>query len=395
MHGTWKKALAPALAVAVSALSLSATAVPASASGTKPTYIIAYEGPLSGGNAQLGLNMEYSVELAINNANATGKLPYTLKFKPADDQGSATVSPTTAQELVSNSQVVAVVGPAFSGATEAAEPTFSSANLATVSPSATAPILAQKGWRNFFRVVADDNAQGPADAQFVSKKLAAKSVYSVDDGSAYAAGLVTAFDTEAKSLGIKVTHQTALATSQCGSGNTGNVDQYPALATTIKSSKAPVTFYAGYYCDFALLAKALRTAGYAGRLMSDDGSLDPHYVSEAGPKVANGTYISCACADLTSQAAAAPFAKAFQKLAKFPVGTYSAEAYDATNVIIQVMKSLGNNVTRAGIVSGLHKVTYKGLTKIVHFQANGNIAGTAVYIYNVKNGKIGVVGLAP
>ena len=60
MHGTWKKALAPALAVAVSALSLSATALPANAAGTKPTYIIAYEGPLSGGNAQLGLNMEYS-----------------------------------------------------------------------------------------------------------------------------------------------------------------------------------------------------------------------------------------------------------------------------------------------------------------------------------------------
>ena len=154
--------------------------------------------------------------------------------------------------------------------------------------------------------------------------MAAKSVYTVDDASAYAAGLVTAFDTEAKIARVKVTHQTALATTQCGSGNTGNVDQYPALATKIKSSKAPVTFYAGYYCDFALLAKALRTAGYTGRLMSDDGSLDPHYVSEAGAKVANGTYISCACADLTSAAAAAaPFAKAFQKLAKFPVGTYS------------------------------------------------------------------------
>ncbi len=394
MHGTWKKALAPALAVAVSALSLSATAVPASASGTKPTYIIAYEGPLSGGNAQLGLNMEYSVELAINNANATGKLPYTLQFKSADDQGSATVSPTTAQELVSNSQVVAVVGPAFSGATEAAEPTFSSANLATVSPSATAPILAQKGWHNFFRVVGDDIAQGTADAQFV-KSLGYKSVYSVDDGSAYAQGLVTVFDSQAKQRGLKLTHQTALATSQCGTGNTGNVDQYPALATTIKSSKAPVTFYAGYYCDFALLAKALRTAGYTGRLLSDDGSLDPHYVSEAGAKVANGTYISCACADLTSEAAATPFAKAFKKLAKFPVGTYSAEAYDATNVIIQVMKSLGTNVSRAGIVSGLHKATYMGLTKTVHFQADGNIAGKAVYIYKVKNGKIGVVGLAP
>ena len=197
MHGTWKKVLAPALAVAVSALSLGATALPASASSAKPTYVIAYEGPLSGGNAQLGLNMEYSVELAVNNANEDGKLPYTLKFKAVDDQGLPTVSPTTAQELVSNSQVMAVVGPAFSGATEAAEPTFSAANLATVSPSASDPILAQKGWHNFFRVVATDNAQGPADAQFVAKKLAAKSVYTVDDGSAYAHGLVTAFDTEA------------------------------------------------------------------------------------------------------------------------------------------------------------------------------------------------------
>jgi len=194
---------------------------------------------------------------------------------------------------------------------------------------------------------------------------------------------------------MKLTHQTALATSQCGSGNTGNVDQYPALATTIKSSNAPVTFYAGYYCDFALLAKALRTAGYTGRLMSDDGSLSSDYVSEAGTKVSNGTYISCACADLTSQAADAPFAKAFEKLAKFPVGTYSAEAYDATNVIIYVMKSLGSKVTRAGIVNGLHNVSYKGLTKLVHFKPNGNIAGTAVYVYKVTNGNIGVVGLAP
>ena len=104
MHGTWKKVLAPAVAVAVSALSLGATALPAYASSAKPTYIIAYEGPLSGGNAQLGLNMEYSVELAINQANSGtstfGSLPFTLQFKAADDQGSPTVSPTTAAGTV-------------------------------------------------------------------------------------------------------------------------------------------------------------------------------------------------------------------------------------------------------------------------------------------------------
>ena len=399
MHKLFRKLSLPVVATAVSTLSFGAvTAAGTQAeASTMPSYTIAYEGPLSGGNAQLGLNMKYAVQLAINNANAGktfGKLPFMLSFKPADDQGLATASPTTAQELVSNTSVVAVVGPAFSGATEAAEPTFAGAHLATVSPSATLPALADKGWHNFFRVVADDDAQGPADAAFLKDKLHLGSVYSVDDASAYGSGLVAAFDAKATALGIKVTHKTADGTTQCQAG-TGNVQQYPSLATQIVASKAKAVFYGGYYCDFALLAKALSTAGFKGQLMSDDGSLDPHYVSEAGAKVANGTYISCACADLTSQAAAAPFAKAFQQLAHFAVGTYSAEAYDATNTIIDVMKSLGTNITRAAIVNGLHKVTYKGLTKTVHFEANGNIAGTAVYIYKVTNGKIGVVGLAP
>ena len=149
MHGTWKKALAPAVAVAVSALSLSATALPANAAGMKPTYTIAYEGPLSGGNAQLGLNMKYAVELAINQANAGtsafGTLPFKLKFAKRTTRVRQPQSPTAAQQLITNSSVVAVVGPAFSGATEAAEPSFHAADLATVSPSATLPTSRPEG----------------------------------------------------------------------------------------------------------------------------------------------------------------------------------------------------------------------------------------------------------
>jgi branched-chain amino acid transport system substrate-binding protein len=73
--------------------------------------------------------------------------------------------------------------------------------------------------------------------------------------------------------------------------------------------------------------------------------------------------------------------------------TYSAEAYDAANTVISVMKSIGANVSRAAVVSGLRTVDYKGLTKTVQFQSNGDISGTAVYIYQVKSGKITVLGL--
>ena len=64
-----------------------------SSAAAKPTYVIGYEGPLSGGNEQLGLNMIFAVQLAINNANATGKLPFKLKLAQYDDQGSGTLSP--------------------------------------------------------------------------------------------------------------------------------------------------------------------------------------------------------------------------------------------------------------------------------------------------------------
>lgn len=386
--------LAGVIALGTASVAGATTRAHSVAHSTK-TYTIAYEGPLSGGNAQLGLNMEYAVELAIQQANkgtTFGKLGFKLAFTGTDDQGSATDSPAAAQSLISNSNVVAVVGPAFSGATKAAEPEFSAANLATVSPSATAPILATQGWTNFFRVVADDNSQGPADAQYAVKVLKDKSIYSIDDASAYAVGLVDAFDTAAQSkYGANVTHDEVPGTTQCSAG-TGNVQEYGAEATKVMSSGAKVVFYAGYYCDFALLAKALRAAGYNGKLMSDDGSLDPHYVSSAGTAVANGTFISCACAQLPKNSTTTAFINGFKKIAKFPVGTYSAEAYDATNSIISVMSKL-SKITRGNIVKGLHKVDYVGLTKTVKFAANGDIKGSSVYMYEVKRGNIVQLGL--
>lgn len=369
----------------------------AAASGK--TYTIAYEGPLSGGNQQLGLNMEFAVQLAVNQANSGtsqfGKLPFTLKFTKQDDMGTADGAPTAAQTLIGDSSVVGVVGPAFSGATKAAEPFFSQANLATVSPSATAPALATSGWKNFFRVVADDNAQGPADAKYLAKSVKATNVYVVDDASSYATGLASAFKGAASSNGLTIESETAPGTTQCQAGN-GNVQQYSALASKIKGSPATAVFYAGYYCDFALLAKSLRGAGYTGTLMSDDGSLDPHYVAQAGPTVSNGSLISCACSTLGTSTAATSFSTAFKALAGFAVGTYSAESYDATNTIITVMKQLASSnqpITRSSIVSGLASVDYTGLTKTVQFQPNGNISGTAVYINKVESGSITQLGL--
>jgi branched-chain amino acid transport system substrate-binding protein len=396
--GRTVRLVAPLAVAVVTAGACSSSSSGGSGGGSgEPTFTIAFQGPLSGGNSQLGLNITGGVKLAINQANAGttfGKLPFKLAYQEQDDQGSSAIAPTATQKILGIKNLIAVVGPVFSGATKASEPAYSQHNIATVTPSASETDLATSGWHNFFRLVAGDSLQGPADAEYLGRVAKITSVYAVDDASAYGAGLIKAFDDATSKFGVRlVKHKTAPGTTQCQAGN-GNVQQYNTLATQIKSSGAKSVMYAGYYCDFALLAKQLRAAGFTGQLLSDDGSNDGHYVSQAGASVANGTVISCACQEVISGPAFSTFAADFKALAGFVPGTYSAEGYDATNTIIKAMSSLGANPTPAGIVTALHApgFKWKGVSKTVRFKANGDSASATVYMYKVENGTIKELG---
>lgn len=372
-----------------------ATSGTGSGSSSKPTYTIAYQGPLSGGNQQLGIYMDNAVKLAINEANAGttfGTLPFRLKFEEADDQGSPDVAPTAATKLIDDTSVMAVVGPAFSGATRASEPLFSQAGLASISPSATAADLTAHGWSNFFRVVANDNIQAAADSEYMAKVVKPTSVFVVDDASAYGHPLAQAFATDLGKAGIKVTQQTAPGTTQCQAGS-GSSTEYAALASVVKGSGAQALYYGGYYCDLALFTKALRSAGFTGTIMSDDGAENTQLIAQSGQADAQGILTSCACATTLGSSAGQAFASAYQKLAGSAAGTYSAESFDATNAVISVMKSIGATVTRAAVVRGLRSVNYPGITKTIQFTPTGDISGNAVYMYKVEGANLTQLGL--
>jgi len=362
-----------------------------SSSGGK-TYKIGYQGPLSGGNAALGINMDNGVKLAIAQANASGDLPFKLEAVSSDDQGSADGSPPAARKLIGDSSVLAVVGPAFSGASDAAGNLYKSANMLAATPSATLPDLTDHGFTTFYRAVATDNAQGPPDADYLINKLGKKKIFLIDDTTDYGTGLAKAFKGELEKDGAKLAgSDSAPQTSTCIPGATGSTSQYPSEASKVKSSGADAVFYAGYYCDFGLLAKALRNAGFQGQLMSGDGSDDSKYIAGAGTKAAEGTLLSCQCSDIASNPKGADFVAAYKAAYKVDPGAYSAEAYDVTNSIIGIMKGLGS-IDRGAIVSAYKDVDYQGLTKEIKFGPDHNLFVQAAFLYKVKGGKITYLG---
>lgn len=386
----FNKTVAAIASGSLALLAIPAMGVATSSAAAKPTYTIGYQGPLSGGNQQLGLNMVFAVQLAINQANATGKLPFVLKLKTFDDQGDPTVAPSVAQSAVADKNLVAMVGPAFSGATQASMRYYFAASLPVVSPSATNPKLAHAGWSDFFRVVADDSVQGPADANYAVKKMHVKKVYVVNDASTYGSGLASAFAMTAKADHATVTAVTVPGTAACQNG-TASTTEYSAAAIQAKVSGAGLLFYGGYYCDLGLFLTQLHSVGFKGKVMSGDGSNSPSLIQGTTPhSAANGVYLSCACAQTNNKI----FAAQYQALSHFSAATatYAPESYDAANTIIAAMKSL-KVISRKNIVAALHKIHFMGMTKAISFQPNGNIAGAAIYVSQVKNGQIVQLGL--
>ncbi len=168
------------------------------------TLKIAFQGPLSGDNVQLGVNMADGIKLAIEQANAKGDLGFKLEYKAVDDQGLPEKATAAAQKAIDDQSVLAVVGPAFSGATDSASPLYSEAGLVTVSPSATRPDLTTKGYKSLLRAVPNDSSQGKGMAAFFDKKTDAKEVMVVDDKTDYGVGLADVAVKELKARGIKV-----------------------------------------------------------------------------------------------------------------------------------------------------------------------------------------------
>ena len=337
---------------------------------------LGFFGALSGANAQLGINIENGMKLAVSQYNATNPA-HQVTVDPFDSQGDPANANNGTTKLIGD-KVVAVIGPAFSGESKAADPAFEQAGIPNVSASATNVALATNGWKFFHRVLADDSFQGPGDADYIVQKLGDKSVAVIDDNSTYGAGLAQAFAAQVTKDGGTVAVTDHLDPKGADYGSTVN---------KVTASKATAVFFGGYYDAAGRLIHQLKTAGFTGHFMSGDGSEDARFISDAGgASIANGAYLSCACADETHNSAAASFVSAYQQMFGTPPAIYSAEAYDATNFVLAAIKS--GATTPSAINDYLAANSYPGITKTIKFQSNGNVSGGTIYVYQVQNGAI-------
>jgi branched-chain amino acid transport system substrate-binding protein len=356
-----------------------------SAGGSK-SYTIGFVGALSGDYAQLGINEKQGAELAIEQAMNSGKYDFKVKLNPQDSQGDPTQAKPAAATLIADQNVVAVIGPAFSGESEAVVPDFCAATppMPVVTPSASKGTLEDNGWKCWHRIIPNDNVEGSQGADWLARTGAHK-VYVLDDASPYGQGVAQTMARELRAKGVQVVTNSVPATT---------TKNYAPIANTIVNSGADALFYGGYDANTALLARALKAAGFKGREVTGNGSKDSTFTKNAGA-AGNGWYFTCGCQDATTAPSAAAFATAYKQRWGEEPSTYSPEAYDAANLIMDAMSKAEATgaITRTSILTALNNEDYKGITTTIKFQANGEVvpSNLVVNLFQQKNGKI--VGL--
>jgi len=334
-----------------------------------PPMAIAFVGALTGPSAASGVVKRNSAAVAIGEHNLD-ESECEVGLISFDSQGRADQAIALAEQIVADPQIIAVLGPVFSGETEAVMPIFEEAGLPILTPSATNARLGQQGWQTFHRFVSNDADQGPAIAAWLADGHDATRVAVIDDASLYGEGLAQIVVDELIERGIEVPLRGQVDAEQL---------DYTDEIEMIGDLGVDAVFFGGLSTAGTQLYQQMRAAGLTMLFAGADGILLDDFLDAArgDPEV----LVTCPCIGSAITPEQQDFADRYRAVFGQPVSNYAAEAYDATWLLLSLID--GGATSRTQMLSALQTVEFDGITKRVSFDASGEATTTEIYLFDV------------
>jgi branched-chain amino acid transport system substrate-binding protein len=286
--------------------------------------------PMTGGVAAYG-KMEWS---GIQTANSMAPEVLGKKIELILlDTKSEQIEASNVVSLLTEMKVAGIIGEAISANTMAGNPISEKAEIPSISPTATNPLVTQ-GKKYAFRACFIDPFQGEVAARFAIKELKARTASIIIDHSQdYSVGLGSYFEKEFQKLGGKIVSKTFI--------QTGDQD-FSAQLSSIAANQADMIYAPIYYTEDALLAKQARDLGIKTPIMTGDGAQADQLI-EIGGKAVEGMYLT---GHFHKDAAATERAKEFSKLykAKYKedVNAFTALGADAYFLLVDAINRAGS-----------------------------------------------------
>jgi len=278
--------------------------------GPLPVVKIGVIAPLQAGLTDFGKGIRNSVQLAVDQANASGRFRVRFVVDARDDSSTPAVGQAAAQALAADPGVIGVVGTYNSGVATVVQPVLASAGIVMISPGNTNPTLTlgpdpsqpTRPFSNYFRLVVPDSIQGSELGNYAFNVLNVRRVAVVSENKSVSLALVDAFTDKFTGLGGSITIRSVFP---------DGTSDFTSIISEVKKTNPELIVFGGEYATAAPFRMQASNQGLTVPLMGSDGIKDQAYITSAGP-ASNGDYASSVGAPIANQPLGAAFLAAYQ-----------------------------------------------------------------------------------
>jgi branched-chain amino acid transport system substrate-binding protein len=378
---TVRKQFFVVLSVFIIASLVLASCAPAPGGASAGTIKIATQSPLSGGQSAIGVDIKDGAELAMEQLSGPLKeMGFRVELSAMDDEANPDKGVANAKQIVSDPEVLCVVGHYNSGVQIPSSEVYHTSGLANVSPANTNPMVTDRGYKEVSRLVGRDDIQGSVGAEFAKSK-GMTTAYVLHDKTAYGQGIAEFFKREAEAQGIRV----------IGFEGTEEKANFDGLLNPILSANPEMVYFGGMFDQIAVFIKQARQKGYMGMFLSDDGFDSPEAVNIAGSALmeGGGTYYSTVSGPAKLYPGTAKFQADFKAKHNRDPKPFSAQGFDAMGICLKAIenatKANGNKVpSRQQVTDAVRALKdYEGITGKVNFNSKGDLVEAQYFIIQV------------
>lgn len=321
-----------------------------------------------------------AAELAVATFNAAGRAPFRVELAPVIDRRDSATAIAAAEAFAADPLAVAMLGPINSDMALATQHVYNAAGFAQVSSEASSPRLTARGYRNFFRVVANDEVQGRQLARAAVKYLKGTRIAVLSDGSGWGRPIAEIFSAEADRLGVKPVLDFFFSEKEMAL----NFDD---LVEATIAAMPDVVYFAVYWNKAHIITHRLRDRGVKAVFLGSD-ALKPYAFLEVPSLDATPPHHSLAGIDMRLKPSARLFFEQFA--VRYPMmlvaPQYAAEAYDAAGILLQALEKTGR-IDRAATLAAVQGMgSYSGALGTISFDANGDLFDPEIGLYRCKDG---------
>lgn len=353
-------------------------------SGSGTVYKVGVVFPVSGPNAFVGEENINAIKLAVEEVNASGRLPNggKLELVIRDDESTPNVGVSAVQRLINEDKVIAILGPFNSNVAAAVAPIANEAEVPMLVAGATADPLTEQGYRYFFRANDNNRQQGTFFMQFVTNQLQWKRVVMIHQQTDWGDGLAQLVREAVEDSG-----GTVVDTLSYTPGTTN----FLSLVTRLSGLEFDGVVTAALNDEMAPLLRQATQTGISGDRFAAFG-IDPAELVRLVGDAANGVYIASYFDPVAPQNEVAErFVEQYEAAYGRLPTAFAGQAYNATTMLVAAIEKAGSYDPKE-IGAALHELEdVPSVFGPLTFDDNGQ-AAHPVIVQQIQDGTAKAIG---